>query len=135
MKHAYAKFILWNETIGFSFLIFLTWLAEFIGIPRLMFNEEFAINWHRAGLRTLAILLIWGWVHWMTRRLLKRLHYLENFLRVCSWCRKVSHEDEWVTMEEYFNSKYAAHTTHGVCPTCLEKKLQEVNQRKKSLSV
>ena len=52
------------------------------------------------------------------RRLLRRLHHLEEFVLVCSWCRKVGHGGEWLTMEEYFGSKFDTHTTHGVCPAC-----------------
>jgi hypothetical protein len=54
-------------------------------------------------------------VHLTTKRLLKRLHYLEEFLLVCSWCRKVGHEGEWLTMEGYFGSKFATETSHGIC--------------------
>ena len=73
----------------------------------------------------LIILLIWTWVHLITRRLLKRLHHLEGFLRICGWCRKVCDNDEWLTMENYFNSKFATKTSHGMCPECLQKKKEE----------
>ena len=106
MKQSTAKWnsILWNEAFGFSLMIVLSWLTELLHIPHLIFGEPFTPNWHRALLRTVIILLIWAWVHWITRRLLKRLHYLEEFLRICSWCRKVCDNDKWLTMEDYFNS-------------------------------
>jgi hypothetical protein len=75
------------------------------------------------------ISLIWVWVHLATRRLLKRLHYLEEFLRVCSWCHKVCHEGEWLTMEKYFNSKFATQTSHGMCPECLQKEKEDIQSR------
>ena len=75
--------ILWNETIGFLLMIVLSWLSELLRIPYYLFGEPFTANWHRATLRTVVILLTWAWVHLVTRRLLKRLHYLEEFLRVC----------------------------------------------------
>ncbi len=123
--------ILWIEAFGFSLLIALSWLTEAIRIPHFIFGEPFAPNWHRAILRTVVILLIWVWVHWATRRLLKRLHYLEEFLRICGWCRRVCHDGEWLTMEEYFNSKFATQTSHGMCPDCLKKGVQELKQREK----
>jgi len=121
--------ILWIEAFGFSFLILLSWLTEIARIPHLIFGEPFASNWHRAALRTIMILLVWTWVHLATRRLLKRLHYLEEFLRICSWCRKVCHEGEWLTLEEYFNSKFATQTSHGMCPECLQKGKQDLQSR------
>ena len=50
----------------------------------------------------------------LTRRLVLRLHYLEEFLRVCSWCRKLSAGTEWIPVEEFFEQ-----TSHGMCPACL----------------
>jgi hypothetical protein len=120
--------ILWVEAFGFSILIVFSWLTEVTRIPHLLFGESFTPNWHRAILRTIVIALIWTWVHLATRRLLKRLHHLEEFLRICSWCRKVCHEGDWLTLEEYFNSKFATQTSHGMCPECLKKGVQELKE-------
>jgi hypothetical protein len=126
--------ILWIEAFGFSLLIVLSWLTEAIRIPHYLFNEPFAPDWRRAILRTIVISLIWLWVHLATRRLLKRLHHLEEFLRICSWCRKVCHDDEWLTMEDYFNSKFATRTSHGMCPECLQKKKDELTTKENASS-
>lgn len=104
----------------------MSWLTELLRIPHLIFGEEFVPNWHRALLRTIVIGLIWLWVHLLTRRLLKRLHHLEEYLRICSWCRNVEHDGEWMPMENYFNSKFATKTSHGMCPACLQKKKAEI---------
>jgi hypothetical protein len=118
--------ILWVEATAFSLLIVLSWLTEVVRIPHLLYGENFAPNWERAILRTVVILMIWLWVHMATRQLLKRLHYLEEFLRVCSWCRKVCSEGDWLDMEKYLKSKFATKTSHGMCPDCLQKKKQEI---------
>src|SRR5215469_6457499 len=118
--------ILWVETGGFSLVIVMSWLTEVFRIPHYLFGESFVPNWHRAILRTLVIGLIWAWVYWITRRLLKRLHYLEDFLRICSWCRKVCHDEEWLGLEAFFNSKFSMRTSHGMCPECLKKKVLEL---------
>jgi hypothetical protein len=121
--------ILWVEAFGFSFIIALSWLTEAMRIPHFLFGEPFTPNWHRAMLRTVVILLVWAWVHLATRRLLRRLHHLEEFLRICSWCRKVCHDGEWLAMEDYFNSKFATRTSHGMCPECLKKKVEELTPK------
>lgn len=118
--------ILWIEAFGFTFLILMTWLAEALKIPHYLFGETFVPNWKRAILRTIVMLLIWTWVHFVTRRLLKRLHYLEEFLRICSWCRKVGYNDQWLGLEQFFNSRFATRTSHGMCPECLKKKMAEL---------
>ena len=126
LKRGKPNRILWVEAIAFSLLIVMSWLTEILGIPHLLYGEDFTPDWRRASLRTLVILMIWLWVFSATRKLLKRLHYLEEFVRVCSWCRKVSHEEEWLEMEKYFNSKFDTKTSHGMCPDCLRKKKEEI---------
>jgi hypothetical protein len=69
-------------------------------------------------LRTVVIVCVWAVVHIATHRLLKRLHHLEEYLRVCAWCRKMDHQGKWVTMEDYFQSAFATQASHGVCPEC-----------------
>jgi hypothetical protein len=120
--------ILWNETFGFSLLVVLSWLSELLRIPHYLSGEPFVPNWHRAILRSVVILLIWSWVHLLTKRILKRLHYLEEFIRVCGWCRRVCYQDQWMPMEKYLNTKYDMHTTHGVCPDCLKDTKEEIKQ-------
>ena len=127
-KAVKSSSILWNEAAGFSLMIAFSWLTELLHIPHLIFGEPFTPNWHRALIRTVVILAIWGWVHWITRRLLKRLHYLEEFLRICGWCRKVCDNDKWLSMEDYFNSKFDMRTSHGMCPDCLAKAVKDLEQ-------
>jgi hypothetical protein len=115
--------ILRNEAIGFTFIIVLTWLAEIIALPHLLYHEPKEFLWARVLVRTAVVLAIWLWVHLATRRLLRRLHELEGFLLVCSWCRKVGKDGGWLTMEEYFGSHLATETSHGICPVCAEKQI------------
>lgn len=124
--------ILWVEAAAFCLLIVLSWLTEAVRIPHLLYNENFIPNYHRAILRSVVILLIWFWVYRATRQLLRRLHHLEEFLRVCSWCRRVCHDGEWLGMEDYFNSRFDTKTTHGMCPDCLQKKVKEISAVKKA---
>jgi hypothetical protein len=118
--------ILWVEAAAFLLIIALSWLTEVVRIPHLLYGEAFTPNYNRAILRSVVIVLIWLWVHLATRQLLKRLHYLEEFLRVCSWCRKVSYGSEWIEMEKYLKSKFSTKTSHGVCPDCLRKQKAEI---------
>jgi hypothetical protein len=118
--------ILWVEAFGFSSLIMLCWLTEIIRVPHILLGEAFTPDWRRAMIRSAIILLVWMWVHLATKRLLKRLHYLEEFLRICSWCRKVCHQDDWLILEDYFNSKFATRTSHGMCPDCLKKGVEQL---------
>ena len=127
--------ILWSGAAGFSLMILLSWLTELFHIPHLIFGEPFTPNWHRAIIRTVIILVVWGWVHWITRRLLKRLHHLEEYLRICGWCRKVCDHEQWLTMEDYFSTKFSTHTSHGMCPECSDKVFNELDEKAKPTAV
>jgi hypothetical protein len=121
--------ILRREALAFSAIILLTWVAEIIYLPHRLYDEPAEFLWGRVLTRTAVILAIWLWVHFATRRLLRRLHELEEFLLVCSWCRKVGHEGKWLTMEEYFGSKFETETSHGICPECANQVRQRSGDR------
>ena len=114
--------VLWYEGLGFVLIIALSWLNELADLPRFLVGGEA----HQPDLRdclveSVAILLIWLLVFGLTRRLLGRVYYLEGFLRVCAWCRKVSHKDRWMPVEQYFAEGFQIETTHGMCPECRKK--------------
>ncbi len=119
-----ARSILRLQASGFSLLIGSIWLVEILHIPHLLYGVPAEFDLYRVLVRTGVVVAIWIWVHFTTRRLLRRLHELEEFLLVCSWCRKVGHEGHWLTMEEYFGSQLATETSHGICPACADKQLK-----------
>lgn len=121
--------MLWYECFGFGLILLLSWLNKVVDLPSLVVGGELhASKWRDSAIETVLILLIWTFVHSLTRRLMARLHYLEGMLRVCAWCRKVGQGERWVRLEEYFAEDFQIGTTHGVCPECL-KKLEEDTRR------
>jgi hypothetical protein len=52
--------------------------------------------------------------------------------RICSWCRKVCYDDQWLKLEDYFNSRFSTHTSHDMCPECLKKKKEELALKRQS---
>lgn len=79
-------------------------------------------------METLLILLVWVLVFLFTRRLVSHLLYLEGFLRVCSWSRKIGYQGKWMPLEEYFEKGFHIGATHGVCPVCLEKEKEDTTR-------
>jgi hypothetical protein len=121
--------ILWYESLGFLFLIALSWLNELLSLPHLIFGGGAQSNWHEAAMESTALLIVWGVVIVFTKRLMRKLFYLDGFLRVCAWCRKIGHEDEWTTLEDYFSRGFAIETSHGMCPDCLAKWAEETKEQ------
>ncbi len=112
------ELILWCENIGFLVLIALSWANEVLDLPRHVFGGATHVNWRESVIETLLILMVWGGLRVFTKRLLRRLYYLESFPRVCAWCRKLSHGDDWLPLEEYFAKGFNIETGHGICPAC-----------------
>lgn len=121
--HVSGRTILRWQTIGFSILVAIMWIVELFHIPHHLFGESPEFLWTRAIVRTFTVAAVWGIVHLSTRRLLARLHELEEFLLICAWCRKVGDRDRWLSLEDYFDSKFATSTSHGICPECAAKQL------------
>ncbi len=120
-----GRTILRLQMVGFSVLIALSWLVEFSHVPHHWFGDSPEFNLPRVLARTAVLAAIWLIVHLSTRRLLRRLHELEDFLLICSWCRKVGDRGEWMSFEQYFDRKFSTGTSHGICPECAERQLQE----------
>jgi hypothetical protein len=117
-RYTSAKSILRGQAFGFFFLLGLMLTAEFLHLPNRVFGDSTEAMWPRIVVRGSALLSIWLIVHLTTSRLLKRLHELETYLRICSWCRKVDDRGEWRTMEGYFDARFQTSTSHGICPVC-----------------
>lgn len=57
--------------------------------------------------------------------IVSRLSYLESFLHVCSWCRKIEVEQKWLTIEQHFAQQTGVKASHGICPVCAKKLADE----------
>lgn len=119
MKTSFSSRVVFVESAGFVILLALTWLDESAHLPSLLFGgPRMEANWREAGLESVMILLVGVLVLWFTRRVLLRLDYLEQFIRVCAWCRKIQLDGKWVSLEDFLNTGLDATCTHGMCPDC-----------------
>ena len=118
-KHIARRLLLY-EAAGFAMLITVSWLDELLDLPTLLLGGSPGHNWHEAALETVILLLAAVPTILLSRRLMKRLVYLEEFLRVCAWCHKIGIEDKWVSMEAYLDQELKVTTTHGMCPECFK---------------
>jgi hypothetical protein len=112
--------ILLYQHFGFLAIITICWLNELLKLPSLIFSgHPFAFVYRRSTLDMLLVLAVWLLVSGFTRRLLERLRYLEGFLRMCSWCRRMDYQGNWMPLEQFMQRGFDTPTTHGICPECL----------------
>ena len=113
-----ARTVFWYEIAAFSLLVALSWADELLGIPGRLFGGPHHPNIREAVLETVVILAVAIPIVLRTRRVVARLFYLEGFLKVCAWCQKVESEGDWVPIGEFFQQRFDARTSHGMCPAC-----------------
>lgn len=116
----YASKILWCEAIGFLAIIILSWVNELSELPQILGHAHYISNWRESLLETEIVVLVALPVMIFTRRIVLRLYYLEGFLRVCAWCKKLEHNGQWVPLEEFFEQRFQTPTSHGMCEECLK---------------
>lgn len=118
-QHTYEKIILAFELLGFGAIIAILWLDEYVDIPFHYFGAlktppRPAEFWFES----ISVLLLATIVIVATLWVFGRLRFLEAFIRVCAWCRKVEVEGEWLTFEQYMKRQHDVKSTHGICPHC-----------------
>jgi hypothetical protein len=123
--------IVCGEVGLFALVLFVLWIDEFIDLPHLFFGapsrafrlEEFLIE-------TGSILIVAAIVIAVTIFIQYRSRRIEQFLRVCAWCRKVWMDDKWVRFEEYIHKSQALRSSHGICEECLSKQESKARQKR-----
>lgn len=112
--------IVWFEIVAFAAIIAISWASEY-GLETAFFGEHYTRDWRDPILQTVITLSVAIPTIVLTARLSRRLHYLERFLRVCAWCRRIGHGENWVSLEEFLRVKLDARASHGICPECSAK--------------
>jgi hypothetical protein len=119
------------QNLGFLGIIVLCFLDDLLQLPTLIFSgDPFAFVYRRSTLDILLVLAVWFIVSRSTRRILARVHYLEKFMRVCAWCRRIHFKGEWMPLEEFMRQGFDTPTTHGICKECLQKQQSAIERAK-----
>lgn len=111
--------IVFAEIAGFVFIIALLWGNEIFDIPNRLFGAPSTpVNLAESLIETLCIIIFGIPAVFNTWRNLKKIKYLEGFLPVCSYCKKIRIHDVWIPFEQYISDHSDAVFSHGMCPSC-----------------
>jgi hypothetical protein len=120
-KQEFTKKIMGFELAGFTVVIIILWLDEILDIPFNLFGGQATpINYREGLFETGLVAALAVIVVTMTNRLLERIQYLEGILPVCSFCKKIRVEDQWVPIEVYIRDHSEVEFSHSLCPECRE---------------
>ncbi len=53
--------------------------------------------------------------------LLRRLEKAQSLARICAWSKRIEHEGQWLSFEEYLSCRFSIHSTHTISPAELER--------------
>jgi hypothetical protein len=130
-KNSQLTKIIIYQNLGFLGIIGLFYLDDLIKLPTLIFSDHPFIFLHRrTTLEMLMVLVVWFVVTCSTRRILQRIRYLEEFMRVCAWCRRINYHGEWMRLEEFMRQGFDTPTTHGICTDCFHTQQEAVETAK-----
>ena len=126
-KNSQLTRIVMYQNLGFLCILLICYMDELLKLPWLVFSENpFAFLYRRTTLDILLVLAVWFLVSTSTRRILDRIRYLEKFMRVCAWCRKINYQGEWMPLEEFMRQGFDTPTTHGICKDCLARQQEQL---------
>ena len=70
----------------------------------------------------------------------QKIKFYENILPVCSYCKSIRDDKgvepgkgRWMRMEEYLSAHSEVQFSHGICPECLEKEMESLDQKNNHL--
>jgi hypothetical protein len=131
VKDLHLTKIVLYQNLGFLAVIVLCFLDELLQLPSLIFSDHpFAFVYRRSTLEMLLFLAVWLLVSNSTRRLLKQVRQLENFLHVCAWCRRIDYKGQWMPLEDFMEQGFDTPTTHGICAECLSRQKEAIERAK-----
>ena len=129
-SRAFTQGILFFEALGFALIVALLWLNECLDLPHHLFGAApTPINWPESLLESVLVLGLAGGTLAWTDHALARIRYLEGFLQVCAFCRKVRSDDKWISIEEYVAGHSELAFSPGLCPECLKRYFPECVDR------
>jgi hypothetical protein len=130
-KNSQLTKIVMYQDLGFLGIIGFCFLDELLKLPSLIFSDHpFAFVYRRPTLEMLLILAVWFLVSRSSRRILDRVRYLEKFMRVCAWCRRINYKGEWMPLEQFMQQGFDTPTTHGICTECLHQQQAAIERAK-----
>jgi hypothetical protein len=109
------------QSLGFALVLATLWADELLDLPHLLFNATPTPGrLSEAAFESVVVAILGVLTTALTVRLTRRIVALESFVVLCSWCRRIRDEGQWLTFEAFF-AAYKANTSHGLCPDCAVK--------------
>jgi hypothetical protein len=128
-KRGFTRAVMVYEALAFALVIAVIWADELFDLPFHLFGTRGTVRWQEAIWESGLVFLLGVLTICLTYRDLRRIRYLEGFLPVCSYCKRIRAGERWIPIEEYISDHSAAYFSHGLCPDCLHREYPEFEHK------
>ena len=125
MKHPLEYIAFW-QFLCFGMLIALIWAVDAVSLSSTLFGvESHGTDWFGLSLVTAGVIIV-AFVT-IGHTYLQQRKALKDLITICSYCHDVRIETQvWQDVEKFITDKTLSELTHGICPTCYQKVMQEL---------
>jgi hypothetical protein len=121
--------------VGFAALILLVWTDDVFDLPSLFGTSTQAVLFAQTVIVSVLAAALCIWLVVALSRTLTRLQELEKFLSVCSFCKRIHMDEQWIPMEIFISQRTETQFSHGLCPDCKEKHYGEFLRQAKETAL
>lgn len=125
-QEVYWQQALFWHGLGFVTIVMVLWADKLFQIGQhLGVSDENTESYLEVSAKSGVVVLLWMFSAYKIYLIVSRLSYLESFLHVCAWCRKIEVKNKWLTVEQHFAQQTGGKASHGICPECASKVAEE----------
>jgi hypothetical protein len=111
---------------GFVGLIVIFALDSYWDLPARSFGAMLKpIRPYEFSIKVVAALCLFITVLGVLREAIVRIQRLSHMLTMCAWCRRVSVNGEWISIDQFLQQRKNTTSSVGLCPDCYGKKAAE----------
>ena len=123
---SYLPPIITLAVAGFLGLIVVFALDAYWDLPARSFGAFLKpIRPFAFSIKVVAALCLFITVLGVLREAILRIQRLSHMLTMCAWCRRVSLEGEWISIDQFLQQRKNTTSSIGLCPDCYGKKVTE----------
>ncbi len=107
---------------GFLGLIVIFALDEYWDLPARSFGTFLKpTRPYEFSIEVTAALCLFIIVLGVLREAIHRIRRLSHMLTMCAWCRRVSLDGEWISIDQFLQQRRNTTSSVGLCPDCYSK--------------
>jgi len=125
-RTSYLPPIITLAVAGFVGLIVIFALDEYWDLPARSFGAMLKpIRTYEFSIKVVAALCLFITVLGVLREAILRIKRLSHMLTMCAWCRRVSVNGEWISIDQFLQQRKNTTSSVGLCPDCYGKQAME----------